>query len=85
MASHHQIIAIRPRSLVNVLADIREARGDLDAANASLLACEEDAEDRYTEAETRLEDLREEFETRFAETSGLTLADLWKAREEAVL
>jgi hypothetical protein len=85
MASHDQIIAIRARSLANVLADIREARSDLDVANVSLLACEPDAEDRYAEAETRLEDLREEFEERFAETSGLALADLWKAREEAAL
>ena len=77
--------AIRPRSLANVLADIREARQDLDLANASLLACEPDADDRYTEAETRLEDLREEFDARFAETNGLTIADLWKAREEAML
>jgi ABC-type phosphate transport system auxiliary subunit len=68
-----------------VLADLREARGDLDAANASLVACESDAEDRYAEAETRLEDLREEFDVRFVSVAGLTVADVMKAREECLL
>jgi hypothetical protein len=85
MASHHQLVTIRPRSLANVLADLREARGDLDAANASLVACESDAEDRYAEAETRLEDLREEFDVRFVSVAGLTVADVMKAREECLL
>jgi hypothetical protein len=85
MASHHQLVTIRPRSLANVLSDLKEARGDLDAANASLLACESDAEDRYAEAETRLEDLREEFDARFVSVAGLTVSDVMKAREECLL
>ena len=77
--------AIRARSLANVLADIKEARGDLDLANVSLLACEPDADDRYSEAETRLEDLREEFETRFVEAAGLTVEQVRGAFAEALI
>ena len=83
MTSHHP--AIRARSLANVLLDLKEARGDLDLANVSLLACEPDAEDRYAEAETRLEDLRAEFEDRLLGTTGLTVETLMKAREDCLL
>lgn len=76
---------VRPRSLANVLADIREARGDLDLASLSLLACEPDAEDRYAEAETRLEDLRGEFDVKLAESTGLTLEDLRQAYAGAAI
>jgi ribosome recycling factor len=77
--------AIRPRSLVNVLADIREAKRDLDDALADVERGEEDGEDRANEAETRLEDLRDEFDVRFSETTGLTWKQLQTAVEEAVL
>jgi hypothetical protein len=62
MASHHPI-TIRPRSLANVLDDLKEARRDYDDA----LSDHPTHEDRATEAETRVEDLREEFDVRLAE------------------
>jgi hypothetical protein len=70
---------IRPRSLDNVLADVKEARRDYDDALA------DKHEDRATEAETRLDDLREEFETRLLDATGLTFETLIKAREECLL
>lgn len=92
MASHNQVVTIRPRSLANVLSDLKEARDDVSNAHAALatLACRhgvlsDDEHDRALEAETRLDDLREEFEARFKDATGLTIADVLKAREEAVL
>lgn len=76
--------AIRPRSLANVLLDLREARRDVDAARLDVFNGK-DAEDRVTEAETRQEDLRDEFDAKFEETNGFSIADLWKAREDALL
>lgn len=76
MASHHQI-TVRPRSLAVVLADLEEANRDYDDALASDDA---DAEDRATEAETRVSDLRDEFAERFVEATGLT----WKQVEAAI-
>jgi hypothetical protein len=50
MASHHQLVTIRPRSLANVLAD-----------------------------------LREEFDARFVSVAGLTVEQVMKAREGALI
>jgi hypothetical protein len=93
MAAHHQIIAIRPRSLANILADLKEARGDLqqaleDVKHATLGMPSQhyaDIDDRATEAETRVDDLRDEFEAAFLRSTGLSVEDVLKAREEAVL
>jgi hypothetical protein len=92
MASHHQLVTIRPRSLANVLSDLKEARGDLDDAQCAIRVlariggeqCDE-LQDRATEAETRLEDLREEFDARFVSVAGLTVAEVMKAREGALI
>jgi hypothetical protein len=83
--------AIRPRSLANVLLDLKEARRDWEQALADAEAAatpmdgplsqeEIDAGDRMSEADTRIEDLREEFAERFLEATGLT----WKQIEDAV-
>jgi hypothetical protein len=83
MPPHHSNIAtIRPRSLANVLADLKEARRDYDDA---LGANDADAEDRATEAETRLEDLRADFDARLIAATGLSFEALLKAREECLL
>lgn len=81
MASHYSP-AIRPRSLATVLADLREAHRDF---NDALAADDADAEDRATEAETRLDDLREDFDARMVATTGLTIEDLRTAYAEALL
>jgi ribosome recycling factor len=80
MTSHHP--AIRARSLTNVLTDLRHARRDWEQALHDRSA---DAEDRATEAETRLEDLRDEFWLKFTEATGLTVEALMKAREDCLL
>ena len=121
MASHNQVIAIRPRSLAVVMDDLREARRDYDDAIGGFcpqcrgdggwddIRCDprgadgtisqwvecqscdngrlstRDAEDRATEAETRLEDLRDEFDTRLVEAAGLTVEQIMRAREEALI
>jgi hypothetical protein len=72
--------AIRPRSLANVLLDLKEARRDWEQALADAERDEPDADDRMSEADTRIEDLREEFAERFVEATGLT----WKQIEDAV-
>ena len=82
MASHHSIVTIRPRTCATILSDIEEARRDYDDA---LTAEDADAEDRATEAETRLDDLRDEFAERFEEACGLKLGDVLFARERALL
>jgi hypothetical protein len=82
MASHHSIVIIRPRTCATILSDIEEARRDYDDA---LTAEDADAEDRTTEAETRLDDLRDEFAERFEEACGLKLRDVLFAREQALL
>jgi hypothetical protein len=82
MASHHSIVAIRPRTCATILSDIEEARRDYDDA---LTAEDADADDRATEAETRLDDLRDEFAERFEEACGLKLGDVLFAREQALI
>jgi hypothetical protein len=81
-------ITVRPRSLRNVLDDLREARRDYDQALEDAFtsdrAIRRDADDRATEAETRLEDLREEFERRLTDATGLTFEQLLKCREECL-
>jgi hypothetical protein len=118
MASHHQV-TIRPRSLANVLLDLKEARRDYDDALAGICpdcrgdggnssgfyfrsdhsvsedfsecpCCEgtgklTDADDRATEADTRVDDLRDEFTARFHEATGLTWKQIEDAISEAVL
>lgn len=76
--------AIRARSLAHVLADLREAREDWQLAIANL-EYDDDAEDRATEAETRVSDLQAEFDVRLAETTGLSVEDFRQAYSEALL
>ena len=92
MASHHSIVTIRPRTCATILSDIEEARRDYDDAveelrNATLGMAygNQDADDRATEAETRLDDLRDEFAERFEEACGLKLGDVLFAREQALI
>jgi uncharacterized damage-inducible protein DinB len=78
-------VTVRPRSLANVLADIREARSDWTVATAAVLDGEDDADDRVNEAETRLDDLREDFATRLLEATGLTTEQMRDAYAEALI
>jgi hypothetical protein len=77
--------AIRPRSLANVLLDLKEARRVWEQALADAERDEPDADDRMSEADTRIEDLREEFGQRFVEATGLTWRQIEDAVAEAVL
>jgi hypothetical protein len=84
--SIHPIAAIhRPRTLSAVLADLREARRDLDDALCDCANGVEDADDRATEANTRCDDLRDEFDGLFARLTGLTFAAINDAIVGAVL
>jgi hypothetical protein len=82
VASHHQPVTVRPRSLANILDDLRHARRDYDDA---LAAKDADAEDRATEAEIRVTDLRAEFDEALVEATGLTFEALLKAREGCLI
>lgn len=82
MPPANPVVAIRPRSLANVLADLKEARRDWDDA---LAANDADAEDRATEAETRLEDLREEALSKIYDALGMEFEAVLKMREEGLL
>lgn len=85
----HNILPFRQqRTLANVLLDLKEARRDWEQAgkdadcayregNALL---EDDAGDRMSEADKRIDDLRAEFARLFQFATGLT----WKQVEEAV-
>lgn len=84
MASHNLQPTIRPRSLAHVLDDLREARSDMDAARTAIIGGE-DADDRYAEAETRMEDLQTEADERFFDATGLTVEAFRKAFEQALL
>ena len=91
MASH--FATIRPRSLANVLLDLREARRDWQQAlgDAGQAAREGDERleaehgDRMSEADTRIDDLRDEFAERFVEATGLTWKQIETAIQDAVL
>lgn len=92
MPPHNQnVVTIRPRSLANVLADLKEARADYEVAIADLGASdggtveEADADDRASAADTRVEDLRTEFDERLVEAAGLTVEDLRRAYAEALI
>lgn len=90
MASHHQIAAL-PRTLAHVLLDLREARRDWltatnEIARLPIGAPEaDDLDDRATEADRRIDDLREEFAERFQAATGLTWRQVEEAVAEAVL
>lgn len=73
---------VRPRSLANVLLDLKEAHDDWKQAVDD---DDPDAQDRASEADTRVDDLRDEFFSRFHEATGLTWKQVEKAIEEAVL
>lgn len=84
------IIAIRPRSLDTVLADLKATRRDFDDALSDIARPQSETAaietaDRATEAETRLEDLRAEFDARLIDVTGLTVEALMKAREECLI
>lgn len=85
MPPANPVVAIRPRSLANVLADLKEAHGDWIDACGAIARNEEDAADRAAEAETREEDLRQEFAERFVEATGLTWKQIETAISEAIL
>lgn len=89
--SGHNVIALRPRTLANVLLDLREARRDSqdalnEIARLPIGASEaDDLDDRATEADQRLDDLRDEFAAMFQRATGLTWKQIETAIEEAVL
>ncbi len=84
---------VRARSPANVLADLKEAKRDWEQAlaDAECAAREGDERleaehgDRMSEADTRIDDLRDEFAARFVEATGLTWAQIETAMMEAVL
>jgi acyl-CoA reductase-like NAD-dependent aldehyde dehydrogenase len=77
-----------PRTLANVLLDLKEARSDWDQAlqDAECAGREgnprlhEEAGDRMSEADERIDALREEFAAMFVAATGLT----WKQIEAAI-
>ncbi|WP_028970128.1 hypothetical protein [Sphingomonas sp. URHD0057] len=79
MPPHNAVVTIRPRSLSNVLLDLKEAKRDYDDALG------DEHEDRATEAETRLTDLQSEFDVRLAESTGLSVEDFRAAYSEALI
>jgi hypothetical protein len=85
MPPHNQVVAIRARSLANILCDLREARDDWHEACAAAEREEPDADDRASEADTRVDDLRDEFAERFHEATGLTWKQIEAAIQAAVL
>lgn len=76
------------RTLANVLLDLKEAQRDWQQANddadcadrESNPRLEKEAQDRATEADNRVDALRDEFASRFQSATGLT----WKQIEAAV-
>ena len=82
-----------PRTLAHVLRELTEAVDDLTEAESSVqhaLAIEDacavdEFSDRATEADQRIDALREEFSTRFQEATGLTWKQIETAISEAVL
>lgn len=93
MPPANTVVTIRPRSLANVLLDLKEARRDLDQAltDAECAAREGNERlqaehgDRMSEADTRIDDLRDEFASRFVDATGLTWKQVELALQEAVL
>jgi hypothetical protein len=82
VASHHQLTLARPRTLAHVLLDLREARRDLDDALAD---DDPDAEDRATEADNRIDTLRDEFERQLKVATGLSVEQVRDAYSQALL
>lgn len=90
MASHHQIVVPIRRTLANVLLDLKEARGDweqalADAEGARGTKAEEDAGDRMSEADQRLDELRDEFAAMFVKATGVTWKQVQDAEEGLLL
>jgi hypothetical protein len=92
MPPHYpNIVTLRPRSLANVLLDLKEARRDWEQAIDEIARLPigapeaDDADDRASEADTRVDDLRDEFTARFHEATGLTWKQIEDAISEAVL
>ena len=80
MASHNLARITPPRTLANVLLDLKEARRDWEQALNEAERDEPNADDRMSEADQRTDDLREEFAAMFLSATGLT----WKQVEEAI-
>jgi hypothetical protein len=74
-----------PRTLANVLADLREARRDWEDALSDAERGDPDADDRATEADNRIDELRSEFADRFRWQTGITWKQVEQAVSEAVL
>jgi len=88
MPPHNLATITPPRTIANVLLDLREARRDWEqalrdaerAARENNPRLEEEYGDRMSEADRRIDDLRDEFAERFVKATGLT----WKQVQEAV-
>lgn len=93
MPPHNLATIERPRTLAHVLLDLKEAKRDWEqaakdaecAGRESNPRIEDEAGDRMTEADRRIDDLREEFASRFLAATGLTWKQVETAVEDAVL
>lgn len=91
MPPHNLATIERPRNLAHVLLDLKEARRDWEQALQDAERAphyskeEEEAGDRMSEADRRIDDLRDEFASRFQAATGLTWKQVETAIEEAVL
>jgi hypothetical protein len=93
MAPHNVAVLTPPRTLAHVLLELKEARRDweeaLSAAEHAQAIDDDNAADEFgdraTEADNRIDDLREEFASRFEAATGLTWKQVEKAIEDAVL
>jgi hypothetical protein len=91
MPPHNLATIERPRTLAQVLLDLKEARRDWltatnEIARLPIGAPEaDDLDDRATEADRRIDDLRDEFASRFLAATGLTWKQVETAIQDAVL
>lgn len=91
MPPHNLATIAPPRTLANVLLDLKEARRDWESALADAerevdySQDESDAGDRMSEADNRIDELRDEFASQFQAATGLTWKQVETAIEEAVL
>jgi phosphate uptake regulator len=69
----------RPRLLFDVLADLKEARRDLDQALS------DGDDDRATEADQRIDELRDEWDRKLRLCTGLSWREIETAVEEALI
>ncbi len=84
---HNLRVIVRPRTLANVLSDLKEARDDWNDAIADLERDKDDkdADYRAAYADRRIDAYREEFANAFLHLTGLTWKQVEQAIREAIL